>query len=181
MSILSCCKKSFDSVSADYRFLTFRGPDAKHQKIDFVVKLCKTISSTYLVVREKNKRTEGYHFHAIVRVDKSPIPKSFFKKGCHVNLQLIGRKEAYVGMPQVHHSFTGKDIADMYECTDSKEEAQERHNAIIMEKAIKKHKKERKISDSVDRVLRYMSKELEMPCQFTDYVYVVSKKNVKLD
>lgn len=180
MTILSCCKQHFDSASADYRFLTFRGPDAKHQSINFVEKMCKAVSRTYLIVREKNKRTDGYHFHALLRVD-FPVPKSFFKKGCHVNLQLVGRAGRRSGMPPPPTTITSKDVDLMYECTENKEEAKSQHVDVIVEKLHKACAKASRIRESVSRVVDYMAKELEMPCQFTDYIYVVSGKHQCID
>lgn len=175
MPDLLLCQQSFSSKSTDYRFLTFRGPDAKHQKIGFVSDLCKKISKTYLIVRERNKRVEGCHFHALIRVDSEPN-KSWFKKGCHMHLQKIGKPQNKEGMKMPTPWPSGQEIWEMYGQLPL-EEAQAEHLKVIVEKQMYIESKQTKCDKNITNVLKYMSKELEMPCQYTDYIYVVSGKN----
>lgn len=156
-------------------FLTLKGPDAKHQKIGYVNDLLRKVSSTYLVVREKNKISDGYHFHAIAKMEKKP-PATWYKKGVHMKLQKIGSPEKLpedwkIPIPYLSRR-TLSDMREHYE-----------DNVIIdylMEKTARVSLAKMRKNTQIEKVLRYMSKDLDMPMQYTDYIYVHNKKHVKI-
>jgi len=164
----------FASPTGDYRFLTFKGVASKHQKIGFVSDLCRKVSGTFIVVRERNKKSEGYHFHAIMMMQNEP-PKSWFKKGIHMNLQRIGKNGNGNGnvIP---------DIMNAKECMDAcqTESGKEMVETQIMERAFAQSHRAVKHRDAVGRVLSYMEKEMEYPSQYTDYVFYLRGKSVAL-
>lgn len=49
------------------------------------------ISNNFIVTRESNKATAGYHFHALFRTKDYP-KKSWFKKGVHIHIKEVGRR-----------------------------------------------------------------------------------------
>jgi len=155
-----------DYLLGDVRFLTFKGTAKKHQSIGFINDKCRKISSTYSIVREANKATPGYHFHAILKCNTAP-KKSWFIKGVHMNLQRVGKPLTAVSYPlnlkEVSQClyFFPETAATLYaEQLDYKLDQ-------VMEKFTQK-------SEDLDKILTYMSKELEHPIQFTDYI--ISRK-----
>lgn len=169
------CQFSPLFVTGDCHFLTFRGLKPVHQKIDFVTKLCTKIASTYLIVREKNKKSAGYHFHAIVNVTTKP-KKSWFKKGCHFHFQPIGRSGLIKGcVIPPNYTLTSKDVEDYVYHEPEKAPATLEDDLVNV--LIKKTVKNGRKRDSVLRVLNYMCKDFEMPIQYHDYVCVIAGKN----
>lgn len=167
----------FTKKTGDYRFLTLRGAKPKEQKINYANSICKTISKTYLIVREKNHQNDGYHFHAILDCHKEPS-KRFFKKGVHMHLKKIGRPDTLEGfvLPLPDPFPTPKDRYD-YGHDPTTMEDKEIHQIDCL---IQKRRKELRQNKHVERVLTYMSKDLDMPIQYHDYIYVHNGKNVKL-
>lgn len=68
-------------------FITVRGPD-RWQKIGKVNDFIRRKSSNYFIVREKDKRKDGYHFHALVSQEKD-IKPNWFRKGIHVHIKPV--------------------------------------------------------------------------------------------
>lgn len=155
-------------------FLTVKGPDAKHNKIGYVNDLCRKISKTYIIVRETNKTTPGNHFHALLRLDKPP-PKSWFKKGVHMNLQKVGGVPQGVTYQTPMPGLTQNEISLMYHLDDADVAI-----AYVEDMIFEKLKKKMKKATHIEKVLKYCSKDLNMPMQYTDYIYVVKSKQVKL-
>lgn len=147
-------------------FLTVKGEKA-YQKMDTIVKMCKARSRTFAIVRESNKKTPGYHFHAIL---KNPIKvsKSWYKKGVHINERSIVRDNT-------SNTFTGREY---YEMTQDDLPAPRK---IMEDDLIRKQVKQSiKVSSSIHKVLKYMGKDLEFPAQYTDYYCSLQGKSVKL-
>ena len=49
------------------------------------------ISGTYIIIREKNKVGNGYHFHALFTAKTAP-KRNWFRKGVHINICELGKK-----------------------------------------------------------------------------------------
>lgn len=155
-------------------FLTVKGEKPRQQKIGFTADLCKKISNNYYVVRESNKKTPGYHFHALVDVIKTP-PKAWYKKGVHINLQPVGRSASPVGMilpvgpptqlemlEEEHH--TGDPVREL----------------AVLDRCVGQARKRIRLNKHLSRIVTYMHKEQEFPAQYVDYVLVHRSKNVAL-
>lgn len=153
-------------------FFTVKG-EGKYQKIDTIDRLCRKISRTYVVVREANKKSVGYHFHALLKDCKKP-PKNFFKKGVHMNLQKVGG-DVVIRLVGGVRVVAKPDTAHLLEMTVDKA-----IEHVALQKVLDKGTRDRKVVLHVSRVLHYMSKDLELPAQYTDYIYKHSGKSVKL-
>lgn len=167
-------------ITGNVQFLTVRGHQPKHQKIEFIRKMCAKIANTYLIVREKNKKgNSGYHFHVILKQVNKPN-KSWFKKGLHINLKQV-RAKLYLSS----HTFSDRELNTM-----AFEDGEKGHtiiNQLKNEKNVDREKRALKKlpltsvdRTSVRKILNYMSKEAYMPIQYQDYIYIKSKKNVRL-
>lgn len=158
------------------RFLTVKGPD-KWQRIGKVNDALRHRASHYFIVREKNKKTDGYHFHAIYSLKeegKEIIPK----KGIHFHVKNITGKMPY-GL------LTARSIRDIdeefYHYNEMDEvKAEAIRNEAIEDRAIiadivrtgVKIAKDKKRA-SVDRVIAYMHKEMpQFPGRYVDYILV---------
>ena len=167
-------------AKSDLRFLTVKGD--KYQDINKVQKLVAKIANTYYIVRELNKKSCGYHFHALLSCEKEPT-RRWFKKGVHMHLKKVGKiekkeKKETKDDEEVHSSIvpmTSKEVAEWIE--------RDPDNAIpvLTDKLItgcfKRHTKRKKKEQHLMRILNYMSKEFEYPAQYSDYILVVSKHN----
>lgn len=157
-------------MNGDVRFLTLKGCDKKHQKIGYVNDKCRKISKTYVIIRERNKKTDGYHFHALLKVIKQP-PPSWFTKGVHINLQTVGRRHF-----RSIHDLTKKDIFEYSDvCPVEELKAQ-----YLLDKVDNKINVVVKRDTDIDRVLSYMAKEMEFPAQYTDYILSIRGKMMTL-
>lgn len=162
-------------------FLTFRGVTKKQQKIGYVSDMCKKISNNYFIVRECNKKTEGYHFHALLSLTKNPA-QGWFKKGCHIHLQPLNSCKTALfklggnSVPPINGDITEQDL---YENNEDPEIFAAHKNQLI-EKAVTKCFKSTKNWVHVCRVVNYMKKEFEMPCQYSDYILVLRGKQAQL-
>lgn len=150
----SCIKKSY--------FLTFKGSRPQHQRIDFVRRMCAKLSKSYFIVRESNKQNDGYHFHALVRLDKYP-PKNWFKKGCHIKLQRLGSFEGERTEPEPQ--------PDPVVPEDRPIERAEHYQLI------EDHLKKQDDAVHAAKTTSYMVKELAEPKQFENYVLVIRGRN----
>jgi len=155
-------------------FLTFKSEKTKHQSINFIDKLCKKLSSTYLIIREKNKVNEGYHFHALFKSVKTP-PKRWFIKGVHMHLRQVGRsavKSKIVYPPP--NVISRREIQDAY--LEGLINLEVRNDEIMNRHIFPRQLKKLKLRENVDRLLLYMSKEAELPVQYHDYILCVGGK-----
>ncbi len=156
-------------------FITIRYPEGKEKGISSVTKLCLKLSKTLIVVRERNKKTEGFHYHALVKNAVYP-KKTWFKKGVHMNVKRVGIAETKIVYPPVVQISNKEWEKAVDHGLATKEEYEDHLIGIRLDKAVKLIKK---MSHTM-RVLHYMSKEMEMPAQYTDYMYVLKGKNTKL-
>lgn len=161
-------------LSSRCYFLTLRHPDEK-KGINFVDKLVNKVSKTYIIVRERNKTQEGFHFHAIMKMSSLP-KKNWFIKKVHMNIKPIGNH-----VPTVPSLFTDSDINDA-QATDGGEEwvehmienqADRRFQRVLLKPTSQN-------DTHVRRVLCYMSKDLDMPIQYVDYIYCRRGKRQKI-
>lgn len=167
MSLLTY-HRIFDTNTA--YFLTFKGnPDKKvQQKLDFVSKLCKKITNTYIIVRERNKKTEGYHFHALLKLTSRP-KDTWFIKGTHMNLQKVGRTT------RNPKPFTAKDFHEFpKEAVPVMSQTNEESIVYRLQNISIRR------DPHIERVLNYMQKEFELPIQYVDYVIIVASKSQPL-
>lgn len=155
-------------LSGDVRFLTFKGALPKHQKMSFVENKIRPYSKNYIIVREKNKKSEGYHFHAIIKLNR--VPKAqWYIKGVHMHLQKVGNRLAVNSRP-----LTKEEVLEyVYTVPEKKQtlisQLEERLVELKIDQTVKKN-------DDVSRVLSYMAKEFEFPAQYTDYIICESGK-----
>lgn len=158
-------------------FLTFRGNKPVHERIEFVRKHCNKVSKNYIAVREKNKKTEGYHFHVLLHLSEMPN-KAWFMKGCHFNLQKLGGKTVIPGVkPLPYRDPHYESKQDLFQkCQDLEESYDEAILDQCMAKLVDRMLTLDKRAIHVSRVLTYMSKELEFPRQYHDYIVLLDGK-----
>lgn len=164
-------------------FLTVRDPKGKrYQSVSQMSDHVKKVANTYIIVMEKNKKIEGHHMHVLLKEVKPPA-HGFFTKGCHVNYRYVGSREA-CGLPPYEGPrpdpvvFTRRDYADAAAVGDVETmEVIEQQNE---DKVITRLTKKTTHRHHIERVLNYMSKDLYLPAQYHDYIYVKAKKNHKL-
>lgn len=165
----------FTSYTSDVRFLTLKG--SAYQKIGKVSDLIRKISKTYVVVRELNKKSEGYHFHALIKVDKEPT-KRWFRKGVHMNLQKLGNPSGSKNLP------TGMPMFNQNEISEIAEYDKDIALGIVKIQTLKTDwdnvNKKARYSKDIKRITSYMSKEMELPAQYEDYLAVDKGKTVKI-
>lgn len=165
----------FQGFQKDVRFLTYRDPK-KHVAIGKVNDHCRKVSDTYYIVRERDKATEGYHYHAIMLMNKEPA-KGWYTKGIHINLKKIGRRANNVGMVLPVQGPTALEKAvELFHCPENKEALEKASLEHAMAGELKRYKRK----NHVDRVLNYMAKEQINPVRFVDYMFVVKTKHMVL-
>lgn len=160
-------------VDGQCYLFTFKSINPKHE-INFVNRLCKKVSKTYIIVRERNKITEGYHYHAILKMSSLP-PRKWYTKGIHMNLKRIGVSRRVKGL------FSKKEVHDLASgCSENPEDLM----GVVEDGLVDKVIADRGVDDvravHVDRTLNYLSKEMEMPAQYSDYIFSVRGKLVAL-
>lgn len=163
--------------SNDVRVLTLKHEN--YQNIDKVAKHVKKISDTFFLVREKNKKDVGYHYHAILVVKKEP-PRSWFRKGVHIHLTKLGRfTQDLKGFVPPIPEMNSRDISEVN--SHDPQEAE----AILIDKVarqtyLKFQKKEQRLK-YVRGVIKYLTKEFINPIQYVDYVYQIGRTNHTLN
>jgi len=161
----------------DIRFLTLRGVKKRQQQIGFVNDKLRKISDNYYIVREKNKKVEGYHFHALVSVKKEP-KKAWYTKGVHIHLKRVGRSETKTQCIPDPPCVTARDLV---ECPiEILPELQDKYEEQLIQNTIKKSFKRHRIGSAINNCYHYMQKEQSMPIQFHDYIFVCKGKHVRL-
>lgn len=168
--------------SHDLRFLTFKSlTEDKFQKISKLSDRLRLVSDSYYIVREANKITPGYHFHALVVLKKEP-PKSWYRKGVHIHLQKVGKppEDGKQRKPEkLSMETTEKQLYDM-ECHEP-EKARVIRDNLIFDRLVDSARKIIKYKDNVRTIIRYMEKEQKEYVQYENYVLCVHKKMKKLD
>lgn len=158
--------------------LTFRSDDPKHQKIGFVSDHCRKIADTFLVVREKNQRTVGWHFHAILICKKEP-PKSWYKKGVHIHLKKVGKRDSLVGMVLPQPDLTAQEVAEALHHEPALSGHMEQHMINV---CLAKHAKHKSLTDHRERVCNYLFKDVNKDhVQYVDYILRKSGNNESID
>lgn len=162
-------------LNGDIRFLTLKGPPdkKKYQSINTVDKLCRKVAKTFIIVREANKKTSGYHFHAILKLRTIP-KKNWFIKGVHMNLQRVGTycSNYSYALNQL------ESLEHLYLVPEDRPVAMETKNSNLLNK---RSDTSYRLHEHVSRVLNYMSKDLELPIQYTDYIISLRGRNYPLD
>jgi hypothetical protein len=140
------------------------------------------VSNTYLIVRESNKENDFYHTHVIAILTKTNLPKSWFRKGIHIKVQEL--------------SSISKKAMPINRCIPirfSEEDLQDAGDDPLQVSLIELELLEQKVRDSkikcrkdikrlphVQRILEYMSKDIEVLDQYVNYIYVKSNKQITL-
>jgi len=171
--MLSPLSKHFEN--GDIRFLTLRGHKPREQKLDFAIKMIKKVSATFVLVRERNHRKEGYHFHALLKMKSLP-KKAWFKKGLHVNLQVVGGRK----LPSYPLTFTGHEQMSLPIDAKTTAKMNDYVSVELTARVVLKHADTVCRNPHVIRCLHYMSKDLDMPIQYYDYVVQLKGKNYPL-
>lgn len=78
--------------------LTVKSDLKSYQKLDKIRKMLDKISKTYVIVREKNKIKNGFHFHALFKSKTSP-KRNWFRKGIHINICELGKGRNMTQIP----------------------------------------------------------------------------------
>lgn len=159
------------TAKRDLRFLTVKGD--KYQTVQAVNKLVKKIARTYYIVRETNKKSKGYHFHAILDCIKEPSV-NWFKKGIHMNLVKVGKPNTKT-IINIPITLTRDELHEWGEHCPA--EAHDHKVDSKIDACIHKTVRTTDVNRHLERILKYMKKEQEFPAQYTDYMYVVSNKN----
>jgi len=166
----------FSSPTDDYRFLTYRMPGGT--TISKVADKCRKVADTFFVIRENDKKGEGYHYHAILRMIKEP-PRSWYTQGVHVNLKKIGRAQTLVGMKLPQPNPTAQeDLEQLILSPEDLPRIEQRLIDVALAKSVKRTARLK----SIERVLQYMSKDYQdrAPIQYQDYCYVYNNKQSPL-
>lgn len=95
-----------------------------------------------------------------------------------MHMQKVGKPETLEGMVIPDGGLTTQDWEELKIHDPARYRIEK--VASLVEKTITGALKKQRKSTHVDRVLNYMAKEMELPCQFTDYIYVVNAKNQTL-
>lgn len=152
--------------------------------MDTILKMCKKLGKTFLIVRESNKKDKGYHYHAIVNVSTKPAT-SFFKKGIHIRLHKLGARYPIghnngAGRLPPPITFTKKELHEVQEYPHIKEMVVDAMTDAMFSIIHKKLN----MCPHVNRVLSYLSKEIQTlpnPVQYQDYIYMKAGKMSNLD
>ena len=159
----------FYTITNDVRFLTYR--HFKPVKVGKVTDHLKKVSKNFLIVRETDKvRQGGYHYHAIMIMDKEPH-KGWYTKGVHIDLRKIGRPQTNVGLTVPLPDNTVLETKEMlYHEPERLSEVERAVERKIERKVFKTAKRKKHI----DRVVAYLNKEQKDPQPFVDYTYVIN-------
>lgn len=148
-------------------FITVRG-SGRWQKIGKVSDLLKRVSSNYFIVREKDKKGDGYHFHSLVSTNKD-IKPNWYRKGIHIHVVPVGDKKVRLPLiPQDEEEMLHLKYGDTIP---------EGIDKILIDGMLNLYSKDRirhgrtVKNTHLARVVTYMFKELTIPQQYTNYLY----------
>lgn len=161
------------STSSDLRMLTVKSP--KYQTIEKMRKMCLKVSNTFFIVREKNKKSDGYHFHALLKMASEP-KKSWYKKGVHINLLKVGRNNGPPLPPPVFPESKSTLDKELYDGEINQKE----HDEALIDVMLAKSMRNLRMLNHVRRVVNYVTKELTNPQQYVNYHLIIRKKGVAL-
>lgn len=154
------------------------------QQIGFVADKCRKVSKTYFIVKEKNKDQPGYHFHALLKLDKKPS-RGWYKKNVHMYMKQLGTctcicdgESVGEGIVNPAPSLTSITQNDVYEA-DGK--LDEEYSMQQLDRMLATADKQVRHKKDLDRVVNYMFKEYQSThTQYRDYVLVVGGKSQTL-
>lgn len=164
---LDALKPLFSSPNVHFLTLkTLKGPKDRFQSISKVSDHLRKVSKTFFLVREKNKKDEGFHFHALLLLPKKPS-KGWYRKGVYTHLQKVGRRaRCPSGLSVGPPDDMGWDLPEVQEILS--EEALDR----VIQTAVVRSSVEK----SVGRLFSYMMKEFH-PERYVGYVLVCRGKS----
>lgn len=152
----------------------FTVKDTKWQKMDKVRKHILKISKWFVIVREENKATSGYHFHALFRSKDAP-KRNWFRRGVHMNLRQYGKfgsmtqSPGPVQRPPIDISFSQNEIIGI---ADEKIQHDLMRQLTIDRAMNSIHRMDAMLKKEAQarRCLAYMSKALTpISSRYTDY------------
>lgn len=169
---------TFLTASGDVRLLTVKSTTDKLSKISQIHKHLMKISNTYLITRENNKKTAGFHYHAVLKVQKEPS-KSWFKKGIHMNLLKIGRYNGEIEGLNPPLSLEPSIKQLVREAEDGETTIDEVTSEVMKRTAERSMKNQERIKH-IKRALDYILKELTCPEQYVNYQFVIKGKSTAI-
>lgn len=161
---------------------TIKSDKKIYQNINKIDKMISKISKTYIITRERNKKTAGYHFHAVFRADSAPKP-GWFKKGIHMNLKEIGYKKDHKNtppkkVPLILPSIPWEEISNIPDEEMRVRYINDYNNERLYQYFRNEMKKELKNRD-INNVLCYICKEItQNSLQYRDYIVKLSNRNI---
>jgi len=168
----------------EFYFLTIKGQPGSHagfQRVGYIGDQLRKISDTYFAVREENHAQDGWHYHCLLSLRKE-IPKGWYKKHTHYNLQKIGAPdptdsdEYDEGKPKHQRAvpdFTAQEIAEAaaFEPEAAEDMIIANHDAKAKRNNRKEHKKF-VLNAHMERVVKYMQKEWTPEHKkYVDYIH----------
>lgn len=148
----------------------------RRQTIGFVNDLVKRDSDHYFIVKEKNKVTDGFHFHAVFSARDEHVQCKWNRKGMHIYVHPVG------DLAPRDPDFP-RERWDYDHRADAKEaDVAERGEIVVMADNMVKAGKARvraktKKEGHVGRCVVYLMKEVPPnPVKYVDYIYVKKAK-----
>lgn len=160
-------------------FLTFKGKKTRHQTVGWPGDKLRKISKNYFIVRERNKISDGYHFHALAVLEKDP-PKGWFMKGVHMHCSKIGdlrSNESETLMPPARATAQELDEEVSLKPLDEAEDALIEYGMEKLRVRARRSRLRNKHALHLRRITDYIMKE-DPKLQYVDYIKVENGKNV---
>lgn len=160
-------------------FMTLKGMpgcNTRAQTIGYINDILKKLSKHYYIVREKNKVSKGYHFHALYVQDRE---RKVARKAVRIHIQSLGN----VSTPRI--PVPALNLKEKWEELESHSEYNDRLNLLIDRtieegkvKALKLRRTYRN-EGHINRVIAYMEKELDkdLSREYVDYIKSPSLKH----
>lgn len=168
--IKTTIKDAFCVTKMPY-FITIKPPfgsNPKYSRISYWYDQLRKVSSTFLITREKNKTFEGYHFHAVARLNKLPS-KQWYKKGFHYFLTKVGSsKKVKKNSHHIHEEILHEEFPH----------SEERLVALmpkILDFEERQNIEENRKKKQIDGVLNYILKE-NTGLPYEDYIIIIRNK-----
>lgn len=151
----------------------------RRQKANFVHDLLKRDSDHYLIVREKNKINDGYHFHAVFSARNEHVSCEWRRKGVHIQVKKLG------DLNKRDPDFPHTQILWAHDQDLKEADIKDRGEIVVMASNMVASAKARVRAKTnkeghVGRCVTYMMKEMpENPQLYVNYIYVKDGKVVK--
>lgn len=161
-------------------FITVKGSTERQHKIGYMHDLLRKVSDTYYIVREPNIIADGYHFHALVSINKDYIEKKWYRKGVHIHVEALCKGKANIPQSfeeELYRKYGGVDEDDPFgdNMTFLQKQILDIRHAACQKIRILENRDKKKTD--VGRVLSYMSKTHPTE-RYVDYMFVVDSLSV---